>query len=1832
MLRRIMGQWAVLILVICCFATAGYAQNPIQVENLKAGTTDWQLTNPALNHEIEGYANLTSVNRGGQISFYVKSNDANYTIDIFRAGWYGLAGGRRVMNTITRARTTQPSCPTNGTTGMTECQWTSPYVLTVPGSATDPTNWASGVYLAKLTGTSSGKQSYIIFVVRDDARPSAYLFALDVTTYQAYNNWGGKSLYDFNSTSGVRASKVSYNRPYAASPQNGAGYGVGAGEFITNFAPDDETWPAAWEYNSVRWLEKEGYDVGYATVVDLHEKPNLLLIHAAYLSFGHNEYWSMAMYNNVEAARDDGISLAFFGANVSYWQIRFETSPVTGQANRTQVCYKSTADPVDGPTETVKFRDVGASEAELIGISYITDPVHGDIVVQNTSHWVFQGTGLIDGDRLTGLMGYEVDGTDEDTPPGTILLASSPIGGGENSHMSVYTAASGATVFATGSMQWAWGLDEYNSTALRPSYLSSAAQQITKNLLAKFIENFNPIPPFTPIRVNAGGAAYTDTLGQSWSADTGFTGGSAASTTAAITNTTDQTLYKSERWGTFSYNFTVPAGAYSVTLKFAEIFFTASGKRAFNVAINGTTVLTNFDVFAQAGGANRAVDRTFTVNSTGTIAIQFLTGSTDLPKVSAIEIISLSAIGVQVSPAGASLSGGQAQQFTATVTGSSNTAVTWSRTPSVGTLSSGGLYTAPGTITTQQVVTVTATSVANTTKSASAAVTLNRPDFAISASPSSRTIVQGSGTTYTATITPSGGFSAAVAMSVSGLPVGAGGTFSPTSVPGGTGTSTLSVTTATTTPAGAYTLTLTGTSGTLVHTATATLIVNPLPGGFFPIRVNAGGSAYSDSLGLIWSADTGFTGGSAASTTAAITNTTDQTLYKSERWGASSYAFAAPVGTYSVTLKFAEIYYTAAGQRAFNVAINGTTVLTNFDVFAQAGGANRAVDRTFTVNSTGAITIQFLAGTADQPKVSAIEIVGVGGVVVQVNPASASLGGGQTQKFAATVSGTSNATVTWSWTPSVGTLSGAGLYTAPATVTTQQAVTVTATSVVDTTRSASAAVTLLPPDFAVSASPSSQTAVQGSGTSYTATVTPTNGFSAAVAMSVSGLPAGAGGTFSPTSVPGGSGTSTLSVTTAAGTPTGTYTLTLTGTSGTLVRTTTATLIVSPPVVVQVTPTSASLNGGQTRQFAATVTGSANTAVTWSMTPSVGTLSSAGLYTAPATVTTQQAVTVTATSVADTTKSASATVTLNPADFSIAASPSSRTVVQGSGTTYTATITPTNGFGAAVALSVSGLPAGAGSTFSPTSVSGGTGTSTLSVSTAVSTPAGTYTLTLTGTSGTLVHTATVTLIVNSLPAGGFTPIRVHSGGGAYTDTLGQNWSADTGFTGGSTASTTAAITNTTDQTLYQSERYGPFSYNFAAPAGAYSVTLKFAEIYYTSSGQRIFNVAINGTNVLTNFDVFAQAGGTNRAVDRNFTVSSAGTITIQFITGSADLPKISAIEIVAASGVVVQVNPASASLGGSQTQQFAATVTGSANTAVTWSRTPAVGTLSSAGLYTAPATITTQQVVTVTATSVADTTRSASAAVTLLPPDFTVSASPSSRTVVQGVGTSYTATVTPTNGFGAAVALSVSGLPTGAGGTFSPTSVGGSGSSTLSVTTAVSTPAGAYTLTITGTSGALVRTTTVALIVNPVAGGFSPIRVNTGGAAYTDTLGLIWSADTGFTGGNTASTTAVIANTTDQTLYQSERYGASTYTFAAPAGAYSVTLKFAEFFYTASGRRIFDVAINGTTVLTNFDIFVQAGGVNKAVDRTFAVNSTGTITIQFVTGSADLPKVSAIQIQ
>lgn len=457
--------------------------NPIVVENMKPGDPSWKLTNAAQNHEIEGYASATSVNRGDTIKFFVNTIDSSYTLAIYRMGWYGGAGARLLAPPVTLSGIQQPAPTPAPTTNLVECQWESNYQVTVPSSG-DPTDWASGFCLVKLTGMTSGKQAYIVFVVRDDGRQSDLFFQSSSNTYQAYNTYGGYSLYPLP----ARAWEVSYNRPYAD--------WYGSQHFLR------------FEYNMVRFLESEGYDVAYCTDVDTHETGDTTLPeHKSFLVVGHDEYWSWQMRTNVEVARDKGVNLGFFAANTCYWQIRFAPSRITGDPDRTIICYKSDAmtdDPyaTDGNPNndnliTTQWRlpPVNLPEDQMVGGMYneATDSgyISAPMVVADPSSWVFQGANVQTGTQLPGLLGYEVDQMFANVPAGVSNICHSPYidpatKQTEYSDMTVYQASSGATVLNTGSMRWNWGLDSFTPGTLHPDLTNPIAQQATRNILKKF--------------------------------------------------------------------------------------------------------------------------------------------------------------------------------------------------------------------------------------------------------------------------------------------------------------------------------------------------------------------------------------------------------------------------------------------------------------------------------------------------------------------------------------------------------------------------------------------------------------------------------------------------------------------------------------------------------------------------------------------------------------------------------------------------------------------------------------------------------------------------------------------------------------------------------------------------------------------------------------------------------------------------------------------------------------------------------------------------------------------------------------------------------------------------------------------------------------------------------------------------------------------------------------------------------------------------------------------------------------------------------------------------
>lgn len=277
-------------------------------------------------------------------------------------------------------------------------------------------------------------------------------------------------------------------------------------------------------------------------------------------------------------------------------------------------------------------------------------------------------------------------------------------------------------------------------------------------------------------------------------------------------------------------------------------------------------------------------------------------------------------------------------------------------------------------------------------------------------------------------------------------------------------------------------------------------------------------------------------------------------------------------------------------------------------------------------------------------------------------------------------------------------------------------------------------------------------------------------------------------------------------------------------------------------------------------------------------------------------------------------------------------------------------------------------------------------------------------------------------VAGLPAGAavVSGVWVNSGGSAWVAPDGVQWAADSGFSGGRTGSVTASISGTTTPMLYQSARVGTFAYQFALPDGAYQVTLKFAELWASGANRRKFAVDLNGTRVLDNFDIFAAAGGRYKAIDRSFSTTVAGGKLLMAFTGQVGNALVCAIQVVSApapaggtpAAVSVTVTPSSAQLEASQTQTLTATVTGTSNTALHWSLSPPVGSLSTSGtaaVYTAPSTLEQRQTVEVVATSVADPTKFAKALITLVPV-VAVTVSPAQVELLEGESRQFTATV------------------------------------------------------------------------------------------------------------------------------------------------------------------------------------------------------------------------------
>jgi len=476
--------------------------NAIVAENLLPGTpqSQWDLV-AQTSSLIAGYTADISYDQGQTVEFKVSTPASSYRIDIYRMGYYGGDGARLITSIWESSPSLQPPPIADPTTGLEDYgTWGVTATWDIPEDA------VSGVYFANLVrtdGVSGTNQMY--FVVRDDDGNSDLLFKTSDATWQAYNSWGGESLYeDDGDLAAGRAFAVSYNRPF-----NNRTNSITNSVFYT-------------EYPMIRWLESNGYDVSYFTDVDATRYGNLLLNHEVFLSVGHDEYWSAEQRANVEAARDAGVDLAFFGGNDVFWKVTYADSiDGSGTPYRTLICYKTSlaggsVDPNSSiwtgtwrdPTSSTQL-DGGNPENALTGTLFV---VNGDgtggyaiqVSAEEGQMRLWRNTSIAElapGDVATltnRTLGYEwnIDANNGFRPAGLINLSSTTMdvalmlqdaGGtyepGKVEHsLTLYRAASGALVFSAGTIQWSWGLDGNHDWI--PSVPDPRVQQATVNLFA----------------------------------------------------------------------------------------------------------------------------------------------------------------------------------------------------------------------------------------------------------------------------------------------------------------------------------------------------------------------------------------------------------------------------------------------------------------------------------------------------------------------------------------------------------------------------------------------------------------------------------------------------------------------------------------------------------------------------------------------------------------------------------------------------------------------------------------------------------------------------------------------------------------------------------------------------------------------------------------------------------------------------------------------------------------------------------------------------------------------------------------------------------------------------------------------------------------------------------------------------------------------------------------------------------------------------------------------------------------------------------------------------
>jgi hypothetical protein len=380
---------------------------------------------------LSAYADASSIMPGDAVNLFVTTTADRYQVMAYRMGYYRGDGGRLVWRSDDQPGTQQTASGYDAATQMHYAKWDPSMRLTTTG-------WAPGMYLLRLVG-SNHAEWLVPLVVRSPDVTGRLVFVIPDDTYQAYNEWGGRSAYTGPGGRPDRSRAVSFSRPYA--------YGRGAAKYLAEEQP------------AVRLAEQHDLPVAYVASTDIDNSTVDLTGADGLLTLGHDEYWTLERRRATTRARDDGIDLGFLGANTMYWRVRIEDGP---QDLPKMTIYKAAdEDPVHGPTTTARWRDDPDPEPErsLIGMDYECFPASGMFTVSDPKFFLFDGTGVSRGDTFPLVTGIEVDRAYPlpGTPDNLQIVADSPTTCADTQSVSTttyYSAKSGAGVFATGSIAW----------------------------------------------------------------------------------------------------------------------------------------------------------------------------------------------------------------------------------------------------------------------------------------------------------------------------------------------------------------------------------------------------------------------------------------------------------------------------------------------------------------------------------------------------------------------------------------------------------------------------------------------------------------------------------------------------------------------------------------------------------------------------------------------------------------------------------------------------------------------------------------------------------------------------------------------------------------------------------------------------------------------------------------------------------------------------------------------------------------------------------------------------------------------------------------------------------------------------------------------------------------------------------------------------------------------------------------------------------------------------------------------------------------------------------